>query len=553
MCKRQSGYDAPSRFGRFRARTRELGLALTLLLTLAACATSSTQPPTATNTPTAQQQCARAYLQVNPVAAENQCPGSDSWRLDHQLGATDAIEGFAAPATVNAGQQVQLYVSTTATAFSFAVYRMGYYQGHGARLMYASQPVPGVLQPAPTVDPTTRMVSAANWQASTTIHTSATWVSGVYIVKLLSATGFMRYAIFVVRNDASAAPIVVQIPFFTYQAYNRWGDHSLYRGLAPDGTYTFPYRSYAVSFDRPYDLNAGLGDFSMYDVELVNWLEQQSYNVTYMTDADLDLAHTSLAQRKLVIVSGHSEYWSTQMRHDITAARDAGTSLAFFGGNDVYWHIRLLNSPLGPDRVVVCYKDATLDPVAQSDPLATTVRWEDPPLHNPEVSLLGLEYGGGVAATTPGEIADGSLPFLQNTTLQVGSSIAGVIGGEYDRQAQTGAPATVRLILSSPVQCKPTSQCPASGMDTANASIYQAPSGAKVFDAGTFQWSWGLSDLRVDQLANSSGSGDLNPAGGAQSAAGASDEASMVAQAPTLYANAQFQTLTANILAYLMA
>jgi len=538
-----------------------LSLLLLLLLALTACsASSSTAPtpsPTSTLTPT--QLCAQAYKQPNPVVAENQCTGSDSWRLDHALGASGAIEGFAAPATVNAGQPVQLSVSTTAATFSYSVYRMGYYQGHGARLMYASDQLAGVVQPAATVDATTRMVSAVNWSVSSVIHTDVTWVSGVYIVKLLSSDRYMRYAIFVVRNDASAAPIVVQMPFFTYQAYNRWGDHSLYRGLAPDGAYTFDYRSYAVSFDRPYDLNAGLGDFSMYDVELINWLEQQSYNVTYMTDADLDQATTPLAQRKLVIVSGHSEYWSTQMRHDITAARDTGTSLAFFGGNDVYWHIRLLNSALGTDRVVVCYKSATLDPVAQSDPLATTVRWEDPPLHDPEVGLLGLEYGGGVAATTPGEIASGSLPFLPNTALQVGSSIAGVIGGEYDRQAKTGSPPTLQLILSSPLQCKPTSQCPASGMDTANASVYQTPSGAKVFDAGTFQWSWGLSDLRIDPLGSST-SGDSAAPESAQAGAitrhagtGSNDETLLAAQAPALYANSHFQQLTANILAYLMA
>ncbi|MEO7001189.1 MAG: N,N-dimethylformamidase beta subunit family domain-containing protein, partial [Ktedonobacterales bacterium] len=496
----------------------------------------------------------------NPIAAETLCPGSDAWHLDHSIGGIDAIEGFTAPATVNAGQEVHLYVSTTAVAFTFTVYRMGYYQGHGARLMYSSRLITGVTQPAAIVDPTTRMVSAANWRITTTIHTGATWVSGVYIVKLLSSAGFMRYTIFVVRSDSSAAPIVVQIPFFTYQAYNRWGDHSLYRGLAPDGAYTFPYRSYAASFDRPYDLNAGLGDFSMYDVELVSWLEQQSYDVTYMTDSDLDLGTTALVHRKLVIVSGHSEYWSTQMRHNITATRDAGTSLAFFGGNDVYWHIRLLNSALGSDRVVVCYKSATLDPVAQSNPLATTVRWEDPPLHDPEVGLLGLEYGGGVATTTAGELASGSQPFLQNTTLQVGDAIPGVIGGEYDRQAKTGAPATLQVIMTSPLQCKATSQCPASGMDFANASVYQAPSGAKVFDAGTFQWSWGLSDLRIDQLAVS-GSGDSGAPGGAQSGAirgatgqtASGNEALLVTQAPPLFSNPHFQTLTVNILAYLMA
>jgi hypothetical protein len=35
--------------------------------------------------------------------------------------------------------------------------------------------------------------------------------------------------------------------------------------------------------------------------------------------------------------------------------------------------------------------------------------------------------------------------------------------------------------------------CP-SGIGTSNATLYVAASGAKVFDAGTFYWAWGLDD-----------------------------------------------------------
>ena len=92
------------------------------------------------------------------------------------------------------------------------------------------------------------------------------------------------------------------------------------------------------------------------------------------------------------------------MRKNATAARDAGVSLAFFGANDMYWHVRLTSSPLGLDRVVVCYKSATLDPLAASDPGAVTVRWRDAPLNQPEAQLMGEEYGGAAKVEQPADI-----------------------------------------------------------------------------------------------------------------------------------------------------
>src|SRR5262249_18778752 len=160
---------------------------------------------------------------------------------------------------------LNLYVSTTAATYTFAIYRMGWYAGRGARQVYTSNSLQGIKQPEPRLDPATRTVSCDNWRAPVRIAIPSQWVSGVYVIKLVSSEGYMRYTLFVVRNDTSRAAILVQLSFFTYQAYNQYGGYSLYRGLksglaaAPAGTmYDDPNvfvperRSYAVSFDRPY-------------------------------------------------------------------------------------------------------------------------------------------------------------------------------------------------------------------------------------------------------------------------------------------------------------
>src|ERR1051326_6610314 len=152
--------------------------------------------------------CAGAAYAANPIVAENTCPGTSAWRANLPLGPQNAIEAYTAPVSVDAGQPVKMYVSTTAPSFSFQVYRMGWYQGLGGRLVYSSKAIRGMNQPAPLVNPTTRMVSASNWQNPVTLAIPSSWVSGVYVVKLVSSAGKMRYTEFVVRNDASQAPIL---------------------------------------------------------------------------------------------------------------------------------------------------------------------------------------------------------------------------------------------------------------------------------------------------------------------------------------------------------
>src|SRR5262249_29778323 len=114
--------------------------------------------------PVAQSnQCQNAWKAPNPVAAENTCVGTTAWRPDHPIGQLSTIEAFTNPVSVEAGQGIQIYVSTTAKSYSFQVFRMGWYQGLGGHLLYSSAVVPGIQQPKPTIDPATRMVSCDNW------------------------------------------------------------------------------------------------------------------------------------------------------------------------------------------------------------------------------------------------------------------------------------------------------------------------------------------------------------------------------------------------------
>src|SRR5579859_1193438 len=475
--------------------------------------------------------CQHAAEAAQPSVAENSCPGTTDWQIDHPLGEQNAIEGFTVPASVNLGEKVALYVSTTAASYQFQVYRMGWYQGLGGHLVYSSPKLTGIKQPAPRVDPETNMVSCTNWQKPVTVDVPTSWVSGIYIIKLLSSDGFMRYTSFVVRNDTSHATILFQSSVITYQAYNTWGGSDLYRGLNDQQQLVPESRSYAVSFDRPIDIRNGLGDFVEYsELSLLRWLERSGYDVSYSTDVDTDIRGNLLQQHRLYLAAGHDEYWSTAMRAQVMQARSQGVSLAFFGANDIYWHIVLQDSSFGRDREVICYKTSYYpgskpDPFALTNPQESGVRWRDPPLNEPEGLVLGQMYGGALdGANVPLVIDKAASKFLAGTSLHAGSALPGLIGGEYDRVSDTVVPRQdVTVLASSPLQCAKTSLCPASGQDIANAILYNFSSKAKVFDAGTFYWGWGLDDGVFDK------------------------------KSPHQYSNPDFQKFTANILTYLIA
>jgi hypothetical protein len=77
------------------------------------------------------------------------------------------------------------------------------------------------------------------------------------------------------------------------------------------------------------------------------------------------------------------------------AARDAGVSLAFWSGNEVYWKTRWETSIDGsgtPYRTLVTYKEIRSG--ANTDPNDTTSTWRDP-LYGPglpENSLTGTMF-----------------------------------------------------------------------------------------------------------------------------------------------------------------
>jgi hypothetical protein len=445
----------------------------------------------------------------NPVLAENALPGTPNWQIPSALRSTSSdlthlIEGYANLTSVNKGDPITFYVNVQPVqSYSINIYRLGWYQGIGARLLQQVSGLNGVAQPACPPDPTTGLIECA-WSPSYTLTVPPTWTTGVYIARLDRQDGYAGYMIFVVRDDTSTAPYLFQSSVTTFEAYNSWGGKSLY-GSSGATEYVTTDRAYQVSFDRPYTYYRGAAEFLQREYPMVRWLEHQGYNVAYATDIDTHEQPAMLLQHRAFLSVGHDEYWSKQMRDNVEAALHAGVSLGFFGGNEMYWNIRLGPSPLGPDRIITCYKSASLDPLAASDPSDATVQWAQPPLNRPENAVTGMNYGGTVQNYVPGYslvVTNSSAWPYAGANVADGTVIPQMVGYEYDQVVNNGNTPPGLIVLASSSVTKDTGQA-----DVANTTVYTALSGAIVFTAGTVQWDYGLdpwtegpADPRIQQI-----------------------------------------------------
>ncbi|HEV7931743.1 MAG TPA: N,N-dimethylformamidase beta subunit family domain-containing protein [Actinomadura sp.] len=405
------------------------------------------------------------------TAAENARPGTRDWRV-HKVGADHEIEGYTDQVSVLPGRSFRLFVSTTAKGFTVQAFRMGWYGGTQARLVWSSPHQKGTEQAAPKIDTSTNTVTAP-WKPSLTVPTPD-WPAGSYLLRLNADSGAQRYVPITVRSADVAGRLVVLNGTTTWQAYNLWGGYSLYEG--PSG---FGSRSRAVAFDRPYDKD-GAVKFMAYEQPAIVLAERLGSPLAYTTDNDLHAGTGMLNGARGLLVLGHDEYWSTAMRDEATRARNAGVNIAFLGANEINRHIRFAATRLGPNRLVICYKGLD-DPIGEKDPSEVTIDWRFARKPWPESELTGVFY-----ECNPAEAAyvvyEPDHWLLAGTGVRKGRRFPGMVGPEYDRvNPIVETPRPIEIIAHSPVTCGGASS-------HADSAYYTVRSGAGVFAAGTMRW-----------------------------------------------------------------
>lgn len=372
---------------------------------------------------------ALARQRVPTVVLENRRRGTSGWIGPMARGR--AIEVYADSTDALPGDAVGVHVSTVPAArYRLVMYRLGWYGGLGAREVACSpscgRDEPGAPRAIPSADADGRII--AGWPLTDTVSIGRRWVSGYYLVRALLTSGPEAGAsastYVIVRRRRSRAAMLVQVPVSTWQAYNGWGGRSLYDlpGLGP--------RARRVSFDRPYAWYGPGGQGPLgWELPLVRYIERHGWDVSYQSDVATDRQPRSLVHHRLVVVAGHSEYWSRTMRDGFERARDRGVNLAFMGANDAYWQVRMEDA----GRTVMSYKSLS-DP--NPDSLGKTAMFREltPPRY--ECGLIGIQAQGVGLHWHAGDysVVGSSLgdPWMSDTGFTTSTPLPGLVSVETD-------------------------------------------------------------------------------------------------------------------------
>ena len=436
----------------------------------------------------------------NIIQSENANAGSTDWQLTRVRPDTSGqrmpwIEGYCSRQSVKAGESIDIMVSTDPVReFTLEIFRTGYYNGKGARLMKKLGPFQGVAQRTPA--PGEKNIHECQWNPALNLKIESDWVSGVYLGRLTTVQTDVKdpywqsYIIFIVTDDRPA-DILFQCSDNTWQAYNRWpGNYSIY--THPKGVQG-PWAQ--VSFDRPYGrqsqytgivndpLSFGSGEYLSFEFPMAYFLEKHGYDVTYCSNSDMITPDRGLKCKSFLSV-GHDEYWDIRQYRSVEKMRDQGVSLLFFSGNSICWvspftpnstgmeNRRIFRGgPYGGDYKYAVGREEKHGPFPERGP--------------DEGYLMGVRNISPVNGGGDWQIKAPDHWIFENTKVRKGDKIPGLIGWEYH-----GDPPDI-----------PGLEIVAEGIawqggdnpQTWSSVIYPGPKNNFVFNASTIFWCQGLS------------------------------------------------------------
>ncbi len=406
------------------------------------------------------------------------------------------IEGYCSANSVRAGEKLQIMVSANpASAFKLEIFRTGYYNEDGARLVRSFDSLKGTPQPEPPVGE--NYVRECQWEPAVEFEIPEDWLSGVYLGKLTAeSSGIQSYVIFIVRDDRPC-DLLFQCSDLTWSAYNRWPtDFSIY--TKHEGWSSTGVPSGAVSFDRPYALfthpvnriktSGGSGEYRPWEFPLAYWLEKHGYDVSYISNVDTHADPAGLLRAKGFISVGHDEYWTLQMYDNVLRARDEGVSLAFLSANSVLCVVPLLPSVNGtPNRIIQRLGWFMPSEAGRTLEKRLLNKKEFNPTMGPDgAQLMGARTTDGVRGAGDWTCAMPKHWLFEGTGMKKGDSVKGLIGWEWHGSPALDLPG-MNVVAEGDAFVR------GKKMGRYTATIYDGPKGNIVFNAATIWWANGLS------------------------------------------------------------
>lgn len=323
------------------------------------------------------------------------------------------------------GDTVAFHISSSAPVFSLCVTRDGLrpeavHRADGLRAGHHPTPADAYAR-------------GCGWPVAHRWTLPADLPSGFHIVtvqaRMPSGEIWEREHFFAVRAPAGRRqPMVLVLTTCTLMAYNDWGGANHYRGLGNDpradtgspvssalrpiargmirkpagapreaNHLTLPiggaprYPAYEWARLNGYGRHHADAFWATYERPFALWAEAAGYGFDVITQHDLHSDPAALEGYACMVVVGHDEYWSWEMRDAVDAFVAAGGGAARFGGN-FQWQVRLENG----GATQLCYRLPALDPGAARDPRRATTVWEAKSVGRPGAETFGLNGLGGI-------------------------------------------------------------------------------------------------------------------------------------------------------------
>jgi len=422
------------------------------------------------------------------------CPFS----LCHASG--DEIEGYLSSFSVTQGQSINLYTSTTAPTYDVKVFRLG----TNRQLVESISNLPG----ASYLVPNNAWVQGAQWQNPIPLQTSSNWSAGLYNAVIKTAD-HSRTLSFSVREDqpGTKSKILLLDNASTAVAYNNWGGKSLYAFNSSDNI-----QANTVSLLRP-----GQNVAWRQQREFVAWTDHKNIPIEYASTMDLQNNPSLLNNYDTVVLAGHSEYWSKDMRDAYDKFVQKGGNAMILSGNTMWWQVRFEGDQM------ISYKNSNVlnDPFYGVNNDLVTTNWFRDPVNDPENRSIGVSWRNGGYVNAKGlfpasegyggyTVTDADHWIYNGTTLKNGdifgqeNTIAGFetdgalftwVDGTPVVTGEDGTPLDFDILGYSPAQ-NPF------GSGYATMGIFQSPGGGYVFNAATVDWAEGLWNFNSSTIAD---------------------------------------------------
>jgi hypothetical protein len=345
--------------------------------------------------------------------------------------------------------------------------------------------------------------------------------SGLYYFHAENEAGAFFSFPWIVAPPQPQARIAVLASNITWNAYNNFGGRSNYihpDRLPPAPTvnarlelqrYTdaehihYATQEYApLSFERPEPINhipahVSAGDpiegraachVAPAEWRLLAWLERTGLDYDFYAETQLHFGALNLDAYRVLIISTHPEYWSSEMYYKVKAwVFDRGGRLMYLGGNGLNCDVEFL------DQQTCIYRNEDTRRLRGAD---SQFESRFHLRHESEAQLLGVVFDErGIMTAAPYRVIDADHWMFEGTGLGPGDKFG--INCQHQRvPGGASGHETDKISPSSPANTKLLAKGLNPDGGGAEMTLHETSSGGAVFATGSICWP---SSLLVDR------------------------------------------------------